>query len=214
LSVRIHWLGHACFLLTTDGGKKIITDPFDRQVGYPLPEVPADIVTVSHQHFDHNAVHLVPGNPKIAQEAKEYVFGGIKINGYLSYHDQSRGSQRGKNIIFVIETEKIRLCHLGDLGHRLEDKQVKDLGKIDVLMVPVGGYYTIDAAEAAGVVGQLAPSYVLPMHYKMPGVDLPIAPVELFLQHFPGYREQEVLEVKAGNLPSPMQVVKLTLFKK
>ncbi|MQL51596.1 MBL fold metallo-hydrolase [Desulfofundulus thermobenzoicus] len=212
--MQIHWLGHACFLVTTGSGKRIITDPFDQRVGYPPPAVPADIVTVSHQHFDHNAVQVVPGSPAVVQETGEHVFGDIKITGHPSYHDQSRGSQRGENIIFVIETEGLRLCHVGDLGHRLEDDRVKALGEIDILMIPVGGYYTIDAAEAAAVVEQLAPAYVLPMHYKTASLDLPIAPVDHFLRYFPEHEEREVLIVEAGNLPVQMRVVRLTLFKK
>jgi L-ascorbate metabolism protein UlaG (beta-lactamase superfamily) len=209
----IRWLGHACFLVVTEGGKRIVTDPFDGLAGYPPPAVPADIVTVSHQHFDHNAVHVVPGNPEVVRETGEYVFDGVKITGHPSYHDRKRGSQRGANIIFVIEAEGLRVCHLGDLGHRLEDDQVKALGKVDVLMVPVGGYFTIDAADAAAVVEQLAPPYVLPMHYKTPGMDLPIEPPDRFLRNYPDCREQEALEVKAGDLPAATQVVRLALFK-
>ncbi len=211
--MKIQWLGHACFLLTAGDNTRIMTDPFDETIGYPLPRVPADIVTVSHQHFDHNAVNTVPGNPKVVQDAGEHVFGNIRITGHNSYHDKKKGSQRGKNIIFIVESEGLRVCHLGDLGHLPDKILIEALGPVDVLMIPVGGYFTIDAGEAAELVKQLSPPYVLPMHYKTAYVDFPIAPVTDFLKMFPGYGEQEELVVDRSNLPRQTTVVKLNLWK-
>ncbi|MGB9804517.1 MBL fold metallo-hydrolase [Desulfofundulus sp.] len=212
--MKIQWLGHACFLLTTESNTRIITDPFDETIGYPLPRIPADIVTVSHQHFDHNAVGTVPGNPRVVQDAGEHILGNIKITGYHSYHDKKQGAQRGKNIIFVVETEGLRVCHVGDLGHLPDQGLMEALGRIDVLMIPVGGYFTIDAGEAAELVRQLSPIYVLPMHYKTPYINLPIAPVTDFLKMFPAFDEKELLVVNRYNLPRQTTVVKLSLHVK
>ncbi|MEW6425774.1 MAG: MBL fold metallo-hydrolase [Bacillota bacterium] len=207
--MKISWLGHACFLIETT--KKILTDPFDRQLGYPVPKAAADLVTVSHQHFDHNAVRAIPGKPQIIQSAGEHSVNGVKITGIRTFHDQNRGAQRGENIIFVIEAEEIRVCHLGDLGHTLGQSTRAEIGKVDVLLVPVGGYYTINAAEAKEVVEQLNPGYAVPMHYKTKYLNLPIAPVDDFLKFYPGYQKETALELQAGKMPEKVQVVLLEL---
>ncbi|MEW6274559.1 MAG: MBL fold metallo-hydrolase [Bacillota bacterium] len=209
--MKISWLGHACFLIETT--KKILTDPFDRQLGYPAPKASADLVTVSHQHFDHNAVQTIPGKPQIVQSAGEHSVTGVKITGIRTFHDQNRGAQRGENIIFVIEAEGIRVCHLGDLGHTLDRSTRAKIGKVDVLLVPVGGYYTINAAEAKEVVEQLNPGYAVPMHYKTKYLTLPIAPVDDFLKFYPGYKKETALEVQAGKMPEKTQVVLLELTR-
>lgn len=203
--MKISWLGHACFLIETT--RKILTDPFDRQLGYPEPKRDVDLVTVSHQHFDHNATRVLPGKPQIIQSTGEHSLSGVKITGVRSFHDKNRGAQRGENIIFIIEAEGIRVCHLGDLGHTLDRGAREEIGKVNVLLVPVGGYYTINAAEAKEVVEQLNPNYVVPMHYKTKYLNLPIAPVDDFLKFYPGYVKETALEVQAGKMPEKMQVV-------
>jgi len=207
--MKISWLGHACFLIET--AQKIITDPFDQQLGYPAPKAAADLVTVSHQHFDHNAVRTVPGKPRVIQDAGEHSADGVTITGIRSFHDQNRGAQRGENIIFIIEAEGIRVCHLGDLGHPLDRDTRAKIGKVDVLLAPVGGYYTINAAEAKEVVEQLNPGYAVPMHYKTKYLNLPIAPADDFLKFYPGYKKETALEVQAGKIPEKTQVVLLEL---
>ncbi len=210
--MKIYWLGHACFLIETS--KKILTDPFDKQLGYPEPKTAADLVTISHQHFDHNAVGGVPGKPQVVKEAGEHSFDGVKITGIRSFHDKAGGAQRGENLIFVIEAEGVRVCHLGDLGHTLDRNLVKQIGKVDVLLVPVGGFYTIGAAEAKEVADRLNPPYVVPMHYKTPYLNLPIAPLEEFLKYYPSYKKQTELEVLAGKMPEKTQVIVLELASK
>ncbi len=209
--MKIQWLGHASFLITLASGKKIITDPFDAKVGYPIPGLHAGIVTVSHQHFDHNAVENVPGRPVIVQEEGLHSLGEIKITGIPSYHDTVKGNQRGKNIIFTIEAEGLRICHLGDLGHVLNPGQVEQIGEVDVLLIPVGGYFTIDAGTAVKVVEQLKPKIAVPMHYKTSCVSLPINKVDDFLSHYPEYRTERELVVSAEDALPPMQVVRLRL---
>lgn len=209
--MKISWLGHACFLIETT--KKILTDPFDKQLGYPEPKVTADLVTISHQHFDHNAARVVSGKPQVVQSAGEHSFNDVKITGVPSFHDKAGGTQRGENIIFNIAAEGVRVCHLGDLGHTLEKNTVEQIGRVDVLLVPVGGYYTINAAEAKEVVEQLNPHYVVPMHYKTRYINLPIAPVDEFLKYYSTYVKETKLEILTGKMPVKTQVVLLELTR-
>jgi len=210
--VKIRWLGHACFLIELPDGKTIITDPFDRKLGYPEPAVPADIVTVSHQHFDHNAVEVVPGKPDVVQKEGRHSPGGIAVTGVLSHHDPVKGSLRGRNIIFIIEAGGLRICHLGDLGHVLDKKQLGEIGAVDVLLIPVGGHFTVGPAEAARVTGQLGPKYVVPMHYKTDYIDFPITGPDEFLKNFPGYRIEKELTVTGDDLPETTAAVLLELY--
>lgn len=210
--MKIEWLGHACFLVTTAQGTRIVTDPFDEKVGYSLPQVNADIVTISHHHFDHDAVHVLPGQPQIIEGTGNQQAIDILFHGIASFHDQEQGAKRGPNTIFTFELEGIRLAHLGDLGHLLGEEQLKKLGRIDVLFIPVGGFYTIDANEARQVVEQIKPRLVLPMHYKYDdSIQLPIAPVQNFLEFYTGVRHENALEISTSSLPENMEVVVLNL---
>lgn len=167
----IAWLGLSSFLIR---GKKtsIVTDPYTSEmVGFKFPRVNAGIVTVSHDHADHNNADAVQGNPYVVKGPGEYEISGVSIFGIPSYHDKKRGEERGLNTIYTMEVDSIRLCHLGDLGHKLDEKQVGEIGQVDILFVPVGGYYTIDVGEAAEVVSQLEPSVVIPMHFQTKGLN-------------------------------------------
>ena len=205
--MQITWLGHASFMIES-GGNKLITDPFDK-IGLPFPAVEANAVTSSHSHFDHNAANLVGGNPQVFTGPGEFEEGPFKIAGFPTYHDESGGSERGENTVFVIEAEGLRVCHLGDLGHALSPEQVSALGRVDVLMIPVGGMYTIDASAAAQVAASLKPSLVLPMHYKIQGLSLPIAEVSEFTRLHENVREADSLDVKSESLPGQTEVVVL-----
>jgi len=210
--MKIEWLGHACFLLTSDSGVKVLTDPFDEKVGYPPPAVETDVVTVSHQHFDHNATHLLPGHPVVVEGAGEHAAAGVAIRGVGVFHDPDRGAKRGPNTVFIIGMDGLNVCHLGDLGHPLSAEQAAEIGRVDVLCVPVGGFYTIDAKTAHAVVEQLKPAVILPMHYKYDTkVDLPIAPVDDFLQYYPGAERQKFLTLEKDSLPAEPRVVVLEL---
>ena len=178
--VSFRWFGHSCFKISTDK-VSVVTDPFDNTVGYPLPACESDIVTVSHDHFDHNHVECIKGNPEVVKgkvSAK-----GIDFDAIGSSHDEAGGSKRGKNNIFVWSMEEMRIAHLGDLGHTLTDEQIAKMGAVDILLVPVGGFYTIGPSEANTVVSQLEPKVVIPMHYKteVMGESFPIAKVDEFL---------------------------------
>ncbi len=206
--MRVRWFGHACFLCE-GGGVRLVTDPFSREVGYPLPEVAADVVTVSHDHYDHNNVAAVRGNPVVVREPGERVVKGIPIKGVEVFHDKERGAKRGKNIVFVWEMEGLRLCHLGDLGHVLAPEAVAAIGKVDVLFVPVGGVYTIDAQEAKEVVAQLQPRVVVPMHYRTPALSFALQPLEEFTRFFTNLRREKEFLLTPASLPTAQEVVVL-----
>jgi L-ascorbate metabolism protein UlaG (beta-lactamase superfamily) len=182
--MTINWYGHSCFKITNQGGHlTIITDPFDKSVGLTPPRGNADIVTVSHDHSDHNNIQAISGQPFIIDAPGEYEIKGIKIIGCSSYHDKKKGEERGLNTIYLMEIDKLRVCHLGDFGQeRLTDRQLEALGQVDVLIVPVGGTYTIEAAEAVKVAEQLEPHLIIPMHYKLPGLKINLAGLDNFLK--------------------------------
>ena len=182
--VEIKWFGHACFGIKAENGITIVTDPFDKKdVGYENPDVAADITTVSHNHPDHCKVENIGGNPIVIKDLGECTHSGIKFKGIESFHDNTSGSQRGKNIIFCFNIDGINICHLGDLGHLLDEKQIKEIGDIDILFIPVGGFFTIDHKQANSVIDQLKPKIVIPMHYKTPVLPFPIKPVDKFLEN-------------------------------
>ncbi|GLI20070.1 MBL fold metallo-hydrolase [Tepidanaerobacter syntrophicus] len=180
--MKIRWLGHSCFLLEANDGTKIVTDPFDGSVGYKIPMVEADIVTVSHEHYDHNYVEGIQGEPEVIRSAGECAIDGINIKGVPAFHDEAKGAKRGPNIIFVFEIDGLRICHLGDLGHLLSKSQLEEIGDIDVLLIPIGGTFTVNAEGALAVIDQISPKIVIPMHYKTPAVSMPIDPVDKFVE--------------------------------
>jgi L-ascorbate metabolism protein UlaG (beta-lactamase superfamily) len=182
--VTIKWLGHSMFLLNLDDKVKMVTDPFDKSVGYPIPDVSADIVLVSHRHFDHDNVKAVKGKPEVVEGVGEKTVKGVKIKGIAAAHDEKGGTLRGKDTIFVWELGGIRFAHLGDLGAMLSEAQIKEIGTIDVLFIPVGGFFTIDSGVATQVVSALNPKVVIPMHYKtaVMGPSFPISSVDEFLK--------------------------------
>ena len=190
--MEVTWYGHAAFLITTGQGIKIITDPYKPGGGISYKAIPdeADIVTVSHEHDDHNYVEGLPGKPQVIKGAGRHEVKGVVIEGFTSYHDDAGGSQRGHNTIFTFDADGIRTCHLGDLGHFLSDQEVQQIGHVDVLCIPVGGFFTIGPQEATTVADQLQPKLTFPMHVKTEKCALPIEPVNAFLQ---GKREVQTL---------------------
>ncbi len=210
--MKVQWLGQAAFLITSDSGTRIITDPYgtNEMLTYDEMNESADIVTVSHDHFDHANVAGVGGNPEVVKGAAEVK--GIKFDAVPTYHDDAGGSQRGNNIIFCFEVDGIRVCHLGDLGHMLNDKQVADIGRVDILLTPVGGNFTIDARVAADVAGKLSPKVIIPMHYQNERCPtFPVAGVDGFIEGKDNVTRMDVSEVefKAGVLPAAAQIVVL-----
>ncbi|MBI2854801.1 MAG: MBL fold metallo-hydrolase [Chloroflexi bacterium] len=195
--MKLKYLAHASFLITSDSGLKIITDPYEVGGGIKYARISesADAVTVSHGHRDHNSVSGVKGSPVVVQSSGATEVKGIQFMGIQTYHDQSQGKQRGNNIVFCFTVDGIRLCHLGDLGHELSQRQVTDIGTVNVLLVPVGGTYALDAGMATSVWKALNPNVTVPMHYKTPKVDFPIAGVDDFLGGKNGVRKVDGSEI-------------------
>jgi len=166
--MKLKWLGHSCFLLTAEGGASLLMDPFksDAHLSYKEVSEKVDIVTVSHDHFDHNYTGALPGSPQVVKGAGEKAVKGIKVKGIDVFHDDTGGNQRGSNTIFCVEIDKINVCHLGDLGHRLSGHELSAVGKVDVLLVPVGGVFTIGVEDANFLCRDIKPRIAIPMHYK------------------------------------------------
>lgn len=179
----ITWYGHSCFKLES-GGIVVVTDPFPKKIGLKPFQGKADIVTVSHNHWDHNNTSVIRDKPFIIAGPGEYEIKKIIIRGIPSFHDKVKGKARGPNTIYLIQIGQIRLCHLGDLGHNLFDNQTEIIGQVDILMIPVGGIFTINSQEAPKIINQIEPRIVIPMHYQLPKlkVGAKLAPVEKFLK--------------------------------
>ncbi len=211
--MKIRWLGHASFLITSDTGIRIITDPYATGGGIKYGEITesADIVTTSHDHSDHNNVAAVRGKPEVVRGTGITKVRRIEFKGIASHHDEAGGRQRGNNTISCFGVDGLRVCHLGDLGHQLSDKQVAELGSVDILLIPVGGYYTIDAKVATQVCNQLKPRAIIPMHFKTDKCGFPIAGVGEFLKGKDNVNSLDTSEVefKQGELPSTTQIVVL-----
>ena len=210
----IKWLGHSCFLITSKEGLRIITDPYtvDGGINYSPINESASIVLVSHSHFDHNNVPAVRGKPEVVKDSGVSTIKGIQFRGIATYHDTSQGKQRGTNTIFCFSLDSMSLCHLGDLGHELSQEQVKQIGTVDILFIPVGGFYTINASQAGQVCDQLKPKVVIPMHFKTSRCSFPIAGVEDFLKGKRNVREMDssIVEFhKLEELPMSTEIVVL-----
>lgn len=198
----ISCIGHAEFLLELENGMRIVTDPYDAACGYPILPVQADAVLVSHQHHDHNAVQHVQGFSRMVDAAGTHTLApDVRLTAVPCFHDEEQGARRGSNLMFLLEAEGLRVAHLGDLGHLPTAEQVAALAPVDVLMLPVGGYYTIDAAQAREVARLLSAQVILPMHYRTrANADWPIAPVEDFLALYPEAERLPLLRICQGDL--------------
>lgn len=206
VTVKIKWLGHSCFLVTSSEGVKILTDPFDEQVGYEVPSEEADIVTTSHDHYDHNYIKAVKGNFVHIKEPGTYSEHGIDIKGVATFHDEAGGKKRGKNVVYKFNVDGIEVCHCGDLGHIPAPGQVEEIGRVDVLLLPVGGNYTVDAKEAFEVAKLLKPAVIIPMHFKTDDNDFPIDGVDKFVAvagggERAGKQEVEFTRENIGSMP-------------
>lgn len=180
--MKITWHGHSCFKIVTKD-TTIVTDPFDKKIGLKPLRCEANIITISHDHYDHNNATVLRGAPLIIDGPGEYELRGIVITGINSFHDSKQGQERGGNTIFVIELEDIRICHLGDLGQtELTSNQVEKIGEVDILLIPVGGIYTIDSDRAIAVINQIEPRIVIPMHYKIPKLSIKLQGSDNFLK--------------------------------
>ena len=208
--MEIVWLGHSCFRIRGKGAT-VVTDPFDKTLGYPVRKLNANIVTVSHDHPHHNFVEAVANSPRVISRPGEYEITNVFINGIPSFHDAEQGALRGKNTVYFIEMEDLKICHLGDLGHLPTPEKLEQMSNADILMVPVGGVMTLGATQAAEAISLLSPRIVLPMHYKTDAVNIELEPIERFLKEM-GLQEvepQPKLMVTKSTLPTETRVMVL-----
>ncbi len=207
--MRIRWHGHACFEI----GKEniIVTDPHDgKSIGITPPQVEGDIILVSHDHYDHNAVREVEKeDSKIIDEASEKEINGVKIKGIATYHDESGGDIRGENIIYMFENEGVNFCHLGDLGHIPDEEILEEIGEVDFLFIPVGGNFTIEPDQAKELIDMIEPKIAVPMHYKTSGLSLDIKTLEPFFSQYPEKKTHKLgieLDFIQEDLPDETEV--------
>lgn len=214
--MKIKWYGHAAFNISTEKGVKIIIDPyqsgaFGGALSYGKITDEADIVLISHDHDDHNHTKGIRGNFKHINKEGSYKVKNIRIKAIPSYHDPSKGKERGNNLMFVIDADGLILAHMGDIGHTLEGDAIKNIGKIDVLLLPIGGFYTIDAKEATKVMNDIGPTITIPMHYKTEKCNFPIAKLEEFTRGkkaVKGLKTSEV-EIKGDALSKTQEIIVL-----
>jgi L-ascorbate metabolism protein UlaG (beta-lactamase superfamily) len=214
---KISWAGQSCFQISVsnsrDHSAEIVIDPFDEDTGLKVPNFSADILLVTHDHHDHNNVKAVKGTPFLISGPGEYEVKEVFIQGIPSFHDDKEGKEKGLNTIYTIEAEEMRFCHLGDLGQKqLTDEQLDKIGQVDILMIPVGGEYTVDSSGASKIISQIEPRIVIPMHYALPKLKEKFDGVEKFLKTMGknSVVSQDKFTVKASTLPKDgMEIVVL-----
>ena len=214
--MKIRWLGHSSFRIENEQGGVLITDPFDASVGYPTPRRRADVVTVSHEHHDHNCLDFTDC-PRVIHglEEKDAVeAAGFTIRGVDTFHDPEQGKKRGKNRVFLIQADGVTIAHLGDLGHPLAPDQYEAIGHPQALMIPVGGFFTIDTPQAWRIARDICPAVVIPMHYKTDWMSFPITDAEEFVRLAGGAkRGMEEIDLRPETLPDSMQVFLPALYR-
>ena len=199
----ITWYGQACFKIQS-GDLVIAVDPFGKDIGFTPPRFRADIVAVTHGHHDHNNSAAIAGDPFLITGPGEYEVKGVNITGIETYHDTVKGRERGLNTIYMIEAEGIRILHMGDFGEeKMREETLEAAGETDILMIPVGGVYTIEGDAAAKIARQIEPAIVIPMHYKIPGLKVPLQGQEQFLKEMSAkdIEPQEKLTIKKKDIP-------------
>ncbi|MEA2054417.1 MAG: MBL fold metallo-hydrolase [Candidatus Thermoplasmatota archaeon] len=212
--IKIRWHGHACFEISND--LIIVTDPHDgSSIGIRPPNVKADVVLVSHDHYDHNKVKAVgKEGTKVIRGGNENI-DGIEISSLKAYHDKEEGKRRGEITIFKFTIEGTTFCHLGDLGHAIDDDSAEKIGNVDILFVPIGGVFTIDGKEALEVCKKIKPKVIVPMHYKVGGLSIPIERIDAFLDNARKYYEirhvANEIEIESDDLPVEEEIWVFTL---
>ena len=210
--MTINWYGQSCFRVESKG-VSLLFDPFSKEIGLRAPRLNDNIFLVTHEHYDHNNAKDVPSEAFVIHGPGEYEKSGVYAEGILSYHDNSQGAERGLNTIYVVRMEDMRLCHMGDFGQaKLTDEQIEAIGDIDVLFIPVGGKYTINGSEAADIVREIEPKIVIPMHYKIPDLNMDIEGPQKFLKEM-GIKPEEVETLRIAKKTLPQEEIKLVIFK-
>lgn len=208
--MKLEYLGHSSFRITDK--KILVIDPY-ADIGYSLPQINADIVTVSHSHYDHSASHLIGGNPLVINTADKQSFGGIKIEGLLTFHDEQGGAKRGENIVYKIEVDGAIICHLGDIGQALDNRLLEFIKNADILLIPIGGKYTIDAAAAKEFIDAAKPNIAVPMHFKTDDLNIDIAPIESFTRLFDSRLIKNQKSISKLDISKNTQIIVLERFK-
>jgi len=211
--MKIKFLAHAAFLLTSDKGTKILTDPyepggFEGALNYQPIDEPVDAIVITHHHADHNYIATHHQDADVFDQIGEFESDDVKISGFHSFHDEEQGKKLGENIIFVIKIDDVNICHLGDLGHKLSVAEAEMLGRIDVLLLPVGGLYTVDAKMATDIMHTLKPKICIPMHYKSEKIDVDFAPIDDFLADKKNVKrlQQSEIELEYNKLPHDPEI--------
>jgi L-ascorbate metabolism protein UlaG (beta-lactamase superfamily) len=214
--MKVKWYGHSAFLITSDQGYKIITDPYEPggfggAIGYGRIPDEADIVLVSHDHADHNYVKGLPGKPTVVKNAGTHPLKNFEVRGIAAHHDEGQGSQRGGNTIFCFVLDDVQVCHLGDLGHIPTEPQIKQIGPVDLLLLPVGGVYTIDPSQATLTARKLNPRVIIPMHFKTPRCGFPLASVDEFTKGKASVKNAggSAWEIQRKDLPLTPEIIVL-----
>ena len=204
------WLGHGCFRLRGRAAT-VVTDPYPPSLGMKLPKLEADLLTISHSHANHSHVDAVQRAGHTIDGPGEYEVAGVGVTGFPTYHDAAQGAEKGPNTVYLIEIDDVSVCHLGDIGHQLSESQLEKMGTVDVLLVPVGGRDTLGASQAAEVVRQIEPRFVVPMHFSLPGLKLELDPVERFLKEMgaDAVEAQPKLSVQASSGEAETRLVLL-----
>ncbi len=210
--MEITWYGHACFEITTST-TTIVTDPYDKSLGLSLPQLQADIVTVSHNNPRHNAIHLIEGNTRQLNRPGEYEINQVFIIGDALYPPTTKTKQTAddRNIVFIYEFDGLTLCHMGDIRHVPTQSQVESFVNVDILLVPVGDGKSLSAAQASEIIGLIEPAIVVPMHYYLPNITIPLDPLDKFLKEMglPATEPLPKLKLSQGNLPAETQTIVL-----
>ncbi len=210
--MTINWFGQSCFRIEAKEGSVLI-DPFSKEIGLKPPKIKDDIVLVTHDHYDHNSIEELPPESFLINNPGEYEKKGIAIRGISSYHDKSEGKERGLNTIYVIKAEEMTVCHLGDLGQeKLDEKQVEEIGDVDILLVPVGGKYTINSKEATEVISQIEPKVIIPMHYKTKDLKIDLDGAEKFVKEL-GLTPEKVDKYKISKKLLPLEEMRLVMLE-
>lgn len=201
--MKLEWIGHACFRMTAQDGTTVITDPYDRSVGIDMIPLKADLITMSHEHHDHNETCMIEGDPVIVHGPELACVGGVTARAVDSYHDDAQGAKRGRNFIRIFEIDGLKVVHMGDQGCMPDEDALEAIDSADVMLIPVGGTYTVDAHEAKAIVEAARPKCVVPMHVKTKRCPYPIAPVTEFLRVMGAedVSAYDVIELAEGHVP-------------
>ena len=208
--MKIEWIGHACFRMTAESGTTVVTDPYDESVGIRMMKIPCDMATVSHEHHDHNNVDMLEGKPIVVRKAHPGQVGGVITQAIASYHDDRNGALRGSSIVRVFYIDDLKVVHMGDQGCMPGENVLERIADADVMMIPVGGVYTVDAQGAKAILDRVHPKCVIPMHYKTAHCAYPIAGVEPFLEIMgaEGAQPVDALDVTPEHVPQGVVVMR------